>query len=48
MKYLITKAHITLNKECDSIEKAKEELAESLEIKTSDIHLNYEEIKEEE
>ena len=48
MKYLINKAHITLNIESDNIEKTREEIAAYFNVKSKDVHLNHEEIKEEE
>lgn len=45
MKYLINKAHITLNIESDNIEEVRTEIAEYFGIETKDVHLNYEETK---
>lgn len=47
MKHLITKAHITLQVESDNIEKVRTEIAEYFGVETKEVHLNYEEIKEE-
>ena len=47
MKHLITKAHITLHVESDNIEKVRTEIAAHFGVETKDVHLNYEEIKEE-
>ena len=48
MKHLITKAHITLQIESDNIEKFRTEIAKYFGVETKEVHLNYEEIKEEE
>ena len=47
MKYLITKAHITLHVESDNIEKVRTEIAKHFGVETKEVHLNYEEVKEE-
>lgn len=48
MKHLITKAHITLHVESDNIEKVRTEIAAYFNVELKDVHLNHEEIKEEE
>lgn len=48
MKKAITKVHISLYIQTDDIEEVREEIASHFRVETKDIHLNYEEIKEEE
>lgn len=47
MKHLITKAHITIHVESDNIEKVRTRIASHFGVESKDVHLNYEEIKEE-
>ena len=47
MKNLITKVHITLCITTDDIEKTRKEIAAYFGVETKDVHLNHEEIKEE-
>ena len=46
-KNLITKVHITLCITTDDIEKTRKEIASHFGVETKDVHLNHEEIKEE-
>ena len=46
-KYLIIKVHITLCITTDNIEEVREEIAAHFGVETKDVHLNHEEIKEE-
>ena len=48
MKYLITKVHISLSILSDDIEKDRAEIAKIFGVEECNIHLNHEEIKEEE
>lgn len=48
MKHLITKVHITLCITTDDIEEVRKEIASHFGVETKDVHLNHEEIKEEE
>ena len=47
MKHLITKVHVTLCIITDDIEEVRKEIAAHFGVETKDVHLNHEEIKEE-
>ena len=47
MKHLITKVHVTLHVESDNIEEVRKDIASHFGVETKDVHLNHEEIKEE-
>ena len=46
-KYLITKVHVTLCITTDDIEEVRKEIASHFGVETKYVHLNHEEIKEE-
>ena len=48
MKHLITKVHIALDVESVAFEEVRKEIASHFGVETKDVHLNHEEIKEEE